>query len=93
LAQWQLLIAEQGASGLTQQAFCRARGLSTSAFYNAKARLKRTDAGQAMTPMPEFVPVTVEPGYSHHKLEPSWEVELTLGPGVVLRVRRGADGR
>ena len=92
VAQWQTLFVEQAASGLTQQAFCRSRGLSSSAFYNAKARLKKIDAGHVMTSMPEFIAVSVEPTPRAQERERAWDVELTLGAGVVLRVRRSADG-
>jgi hypothetical protein len=92
LAQWQALFAEQADSGLSQYGFCQSRGVSTSAFYNAKARLKNTEAGHAMAPVSEFIAVSVEPTVSSQEREPAWEVELTLGAGVVLRIRRGTDG-
>ena len=99
LAQWQALFAEQADSGLSQYGFCQSRGVSTSAFYNAKARLKNTDAvrrknirAHAMAPVSEFIAVSVEPTVSSQEREPAWEVELTLGAGVVLRIRRCTDG-
>jgi hypothetical protein len=80
-------------AGLTQQAFCLARGLSTSVFYNAKARLKESDSGGALVPLSEFVAVSVEPSTPEpSSFAPAWDVKLTLSAGMVLRARRASGG-
>ena len=79
--QWEQLLSEQAGSGISQKAFCDRRGLSHSSFYNWKRRFgetvnaKQSEAG--------FIELAVEA-----KESMQWEVELTLSPGVVLRVRR-----
>ena len=47
--QWAALLAEHGESGLSQRAFCRSRGLSVGAFYNAKSRAKAPRAARRGT--------------------------------------------
>jgi hypothetical protein len=92
LEQWQALFAEQAASGLSQQAFCQAHGLSTSAFYQAKSRMKTNGAvPMALRPEPAFVAVSVDPSPVMSDRPQDWEVELTLGAGVVLRLRHAVD--
>ena len=80
--EWERLLSEQAGSGVSQRAFCNRRGLSHSSFYHWKRRL-----GEAVNGKEEseagFIELAVEP-----KEALQWEVELTLSPGVVLRVRR-----
>ena len=79
--QWTHLVAEQAESGLSQKAFCSERGLGYSSFCNWKRRLAQSGASPAGDS--GFVEVTLQPGRTV-----LWDVELTLGAGVVLRVRR-----
>ncbi len=80
-SQWKRLITEQSESGLSQRAFCDSRGLAYSSFCNWRRRLgahsSEPDSGGG------FIEVEVGPGHDEQ-----WDVELTLGEGVVLRVRR-----
>ena len=78
--EWTALLAEQAESGLSQRAFCELRGLSVSSFCNAKSRAK------ALTVEGEFIAVTCVPESVEAPVA-SWDVELTLGAGVVLRMR------
>jgi hypothetical protein len=82
--EWARIMEEQTESGLSQKAFCEQRGIAVGAFYNAKKRMRT----KAMTPAVEaaFLGVTVE----DVPLVPRWDVELSLGDGVVLRLRRSA---
>ena len=84
--QWTALLAEQGDSGLSQRAFCRSRGLSVTAFYNAKSRAKAPVLLAEERREGEFIAVSLEPEPAVVPRE-GWDVELTLGSGVVLRVR------
>jgi len=87
---WQVLLVEQARSGLSQKAFCELHGVTPSAFYNAKSRLRL----DAMVPVetPTFVGVTVEhDGVA--KQASAWDVELSLGEGVMLRIRRSVGMR
>lgn len=76
--EWEALFVEQLDSGLTQVAFCRSRGLSVGAFYNAKGRAKAAQNGVEQCCKGEFVAVALAPEPSGSP-EASWDVELILG--------------
>ena len=80
-SQWKRLIAEHAHSGLSQRAFCERHGISSSSFGSWKRRLEAAPDREAEGA--GFIEVALEPS-----LAQPWDVELTLGPGVVLRVRR-----
>ncbi len=73
-AEWRALMADYEASGLTQVKFCQSRGVSRKTFQSWRRRLGLTGT----TPFVELTPPLVG----------SWDVELELGDGMVLRVRR-----
>lgn len=77
-AEWQRLIEEQAVSGQTQAAFCAARGIGVGSFQNWKRRL----AGSAVQDS------WVDLGPLGERLSSGWEIELDLGEGVCLRLRR-----
>lgn len=79
-AQWQALFSEQSRSGLSIKAFCVVRGIGYSTFSNWKSRLANAEhsTSQAM----HFVELS-PPDNSTDK---GWDVELTLGPDIVLRI-------
>ena len=72
---WRELVREFEASGETLKAWCGGRGLSTKTLSNWRSRFREGGA-------PAFVPVA-ESGPP-----PALEVELDLGGGAVLRLRR-----
>lgn len=82
--QWQQLIDAQAASGQSQVAFCAEHGLSKSSFQHWKRRLK---AGEipAATPSALFAPLADE----STDTDSGWTIDLDLGDGVCLRLRRG----
>ena len=73
---WQEIVSDCEASGLSGAAFCEREGLSYSTFCRWRRRLR--DASEF-----EFVPLSGEAVES-----PGWDVELELGDGLVLRLRR-----
>ena len=77
-AEWQRLINEQSDSGQTQAAFCAANGISVASFQNWRRRL----AAEA-SPAPWF-----ELGTLAQQGTSAWDIELDLGDGVCLRLRR-----
>ncbi len=77
--EWQRLINEQAESGQTQAAFCAARGISVGSLQNWKRRLATPDAA----PVP-----WVELGTLAEAKSTAWDVELDLGDGICLRLRR-----
>ena len=78
--EWQRLIEAQSSSELTQAAFCTANGLSLSSFQNWKRRL----APEQPTPTEPWVDL----GTLDRPMDAGWELELDLGSGVCLRLRR-----
>jgi putative transposase len=76
---WQRLVDEHAASGQTQRAFCAERGISLASFGNWKRRLA-AEAGRD-DPWVEVLELT-KPHTG------GWDLELDLGAGVCLRLRR-----
>ena len=82
-AQWQRLLDAQSASGLSQQAYCAQRHIAYSSFCRWKRELARVERNARPTGTSSFVELTVPT-----PAESRWEVELELGNGVFLRLRR-----
>lgn len=89
-AEWQRLIDEQAACGLTQKAFCDRAGIAPATFGYWKRKLKRVD------PSPSNEGVTTQAVSLDDWIElptsasPSgWYIELDLGGGLCLRLRQG----
>jgi len=82
-AEWQAVIAEFEASGLSALAFCRRAGVSRAAFTRWRQQLKGAvspEAEGAFVEMPTAVPAGTR------SLSPG-EMELSLPGGVQLRWR------
>jgi transposase-like protein len=81
---WRELFEAQAASGLSIDAYCRRRGVSTASFYAWRRRL----AEQAT---PRFLPVRVAAvALSNEPSAPRAAVELERADGVRIRVFDGA---
>jgi hypothetical protein len=80
-SEWQQLIDEQARSGLSQTAFCAARAVSTTSFQHWKRQLAGTSAPPSATWL-ELGALPERPATA------GWDVELELGDGVCLRLRR-----
>ena len=88
---WQRTISEAARSGMSIRAFCRQRRLRESQFYWWQRKLR--DGRQAgTTPRPRgnarpasFALASDEPGAA------DVGIELVLGDGRKLRIRRGVD--
>jgi len=76
-AQWEQLVAEYEQSGLTRKAFCAAKGLRVSSLGYWRTKLGREVVGTGFVELPALT-------------SRGWEVELALGDGLVLHLRRGA---
>jgi hypothetical protein len=75
--EWQQLVDEQAASGKTQTAFCAQRGINVGSFSHWKRRL----AEESPAPWIELGSLPTSPAAG-------WDIELDLGEGVCLRLRR-----
>ena len=78
--EWQRLIDAQFASGMTQSRFCAANGLSLASFQNWKRRL--------VVEQPTSAEPWVELGTLDRSADAGWDIELDLGKGLCLRLRR-----
>ena len=76
---WRELIDEWSRSGLGQREFCHRHGVGYSTFGKWKKRI--LSSGDRLEP--EFIEMKLPPGSAA-----GWDVELELGEGVILRVRR-----
>jgi hypothetical protein len=74
-ADWERLVSKFERSGLSRKAFCERAAVSTSTFDYWRRKLAAKAPGFIELP-------PVERGGA-------WEVELDLGGGVALRLRRG----
>jgi|ABPQ01.1.fsa_nt_gi hypothetical protein len=90
-AQWQTLIERGERSPLGIGAFCHAEGVSTASFYSWRKRLRESapeDGSAAVgAPAPAFLDLGALHGADGDAGR--WDIELALGDGVVLRLRRG----
>ncbi len=78
--EWAQLMIAYEESGLSQQRFCQKHGLGYSTFGKWKKRL----SNPTHFPEADWIEMTpTEPVSPSH-----WDVELTLGAGMVLRIRR-----
>lgn len=89
-AEWQCLIERAHRSPLSVRAFCAAEGVSTASFYlwrkrfGMEAREERPVAATAA-----FLDLGELDADAAAGCESSaWDLELSLGGGVVLRLRR-----
>lgn len=84
--QWRTLIAEQSDSGMSQEAFCKHKRLALSTFANWKRRLAFEpvlEDERAPDPSP-----WIDLGGLGATERSGWDMELDLGGGVCLRLRR-----
>ena len=88
-AQWQALIARAEHSELSLTEFCRRESVSTASFYSWRRRL-RADTVSVSPPASvggDFIDLgTVGDG---NNSSGPWLIELDLGAGMLLRLRRG----
>ena len=84
--QWRKLIAEQADSGLSQEVFCKQKRLALSTFANWKRRLA---SGSVAEDKRTYDPSTWIDLGSLGARSSGWDIELDLGDGVCLRLRRG----
>ena len=93
-AQWRKLIERFEGSGQTRGKFCSANGLALSTFDLWRRKLGGTqtqvDEAHRESLFVELTNATEAAGSRMAAGTGAWEVELELGAGVVLRLRRAA---
>jgi predicted DNA-binding transcriptional regulator AlpA len=88
-AEWQALLERAERSRLSTVAFCAAEGISTASFYLWRKR-RRAPAPVALDSEASAAAFLDLGVLSAPRADgPSWDLELDLGGGVVLRLRRG----
>jgi hypothetical protein len=81
------LLAAFADSGLTQKAFCEREGVALSTFQYWKRRLGQPPAASGGAQEPASAASVIDLGTLEDR--PSgWEVEIALGDGVSLTLRR-----
>ena len=89
-AHWQAVIARAEASGQSVLAFCRAAGIRPRTFYGWRARLHATAREAVVAPTSNRAARFLDLGTlgaEDGRVGP-WDLELELGAGVLLRLRR-----
>ena len=88
--EWEAVFAAQASSGLSLKTYCQRHGVTLSVFYNARSRVK--SKAKSLAPSPdapaEFIGISLDAMLA--PAPPQWDVELSLGEGLVLRIRRSA---
>lgn len=79
--EWRAILSTFAGSGLSQKRFCEREGLAVSTFQYWKRRLAKDDAAS------ESGPAVIELGALDDR-PAGWEVEIALGEGVSLTLRR-----
>ncbi len=83
--EWRELLVRFEKSGQTRERFCLEQGVSLSSFSRWRQLLR--DAGSRGSAAGEALFVELMPDAEVSRA-PAWDVELQLGAGVLLRVRR-----
>ena len=90
--EWQRLVDEQAASGLTQKAFCAQAGIAVATLGYWKHKLRDEGAPRPDEPV-GLQGVTLDDWIQLTPPSPDpaagWHIELDLGDGLCLRLHRG----
>ena len=90
-SEWQRLIDEQAASGLSQKAFCGQRGIPLATFGYWKRKLQAeslstpTGSGNDSISLADWIELPTQGSAAGG----GWQIELDLGNGLCLRLRQG----
>ncbi len=85
--QWQMLINQQLASGLSAPVFCSQNGIAYQSFMRWR---KKLEIEPIMAHLPDNVTQFVELTTPENMLPAGqqWHIELDLAPGIQLRIAR-----
>ena len=85
--QWQELVDKQAAGELTVSEFCAQHALTVSNFYLWRKKL--SDDSQPFAQQDNWLAFDM-PASGNQSAGSTWEIELVLPGGVVLRMNRAA---
>jgi hypothetical protein len=86
--QWRLLFDRFEQSGRTRDQFCHEQGISLSSFSRWRTKLRKqtlVESTPSESPLFTELAPAVQPEGSPVS---GWDIELRLGAGVVIRLRR-----
>lgn len=84
--QWQALVNQQRASGLSASQFCKQENIGYASFCNWRKRLSETSTSDASdSSEASFLDLSSLMGTSQ-SAGPGWNIVLSLGNGVELRL-------
>lgn len=97
--QWRALLQAQQASGLSQESYCLAEGVSSTSFAKWRKRFREERASSSSTKtaivkaaVPEFVELARGPRPlpvgAHNEVPAGVKLRLELGSGIVLELTR-----
>jgi putative transposase len=92
-SEWRALLRAFAQSGMTRTQFCEHHGLSLSTFAWWRSHLRRESTAVSQTTPAPASALFVELAQAEQTVaavSANWDVELELGSGVFLRLRRGA---
>lgn len=92
-SQWRALIRAFSQSSETRAQFCERHGVALSTFAWWRSRLRHESTAVSETPPAPASALFVELAQAEPPVatvSAHWDVELELGRGVFLRLRRGA---
>lgn len=87
-AQWQAIMVAYEASHLTQELFCAQQSVAPSTFYQWRKKLSSKKIEPEEPPL--FFDVTAQSLADGKPPCSEWDVELSLGNGITLRLRHPA---
>ncbi len=83
--EWEQILSDYQASGLTQRRFCNERGVAYSSFCYWRKRLSQENGSSPLIEIPmDFNEAEMSGAI---RPTPDWRVELDLGQGIVVRIR------
>ena len=85
-SQWQALIHRWEQSGQSVKQFCRAQGLSEASFYLWRKRLSDPSLPTTRIKRETSEPAFIDLGTLHGAGQGRWEITLSLGNGVELKL-------
>ncbi len=82
--QWQQLIQDWQASGMSIASFCSRQDLTESNFYYWR-KILQPESEPTQTEAPTWIAISDE---SDNDIQQTWQMELSLPGGAVLRIGR-----
>ena len=93
-SEWRALIQGFSRSGVTRSQFCTRHGVALSTFDWWRSRLRRESTARSVsntppTPANALFVELAQADKPDAVVSANWDVELSLGNGMFLRLRRG----